>query len=219
MKLCLALMAMILAAVVMCGQAGGAGSTPVSVGKLIYAGDHKTVCFNEAFVEMASRDSRVRVARKFEEVKLHDVKLFEHPMVVMSGTGEYALSEQEVNYLRQYLLHGGFLLASSKCQDAAWDGAFRKAMEQVLPDAKLEVVPVDHALMKVMFDIKAVETVRKYDKPLWGLTVEGRMVVLYSPVGLNDSAQLGLDCCCCGGNEIRNARWINANALVYAMTR
>ncbi|MCA9307730.1 MAG: hypothetical protein KDA16_14465 [Phycisphaerales bacterium] len=26
-------------------------------------------------------------------------------------------------------------------------------------------------------------------------------------------------CCCCGGNEIRNARYINANILAYALTK
>lgn len=192
---------------------------PVSVGKLIYAGDHKTECFNDAFLEVVDRGSRVHVARQLAEVKLHDVKLFAHPIVVMSGKGDFTLTDGEVEYLRAFLRHGGFLLASGKCQDAAFDAAFRKAMKRVLPDSPLTPLPADHALLKVMFDIKQVQTVRAFDKPLWIVEIDGRAAVLYSPVGLNDSAGMGTDCCCCGGNEIRNARWINANAVMYAMTR
>ena len=51
---------------------------------------------------------------------------------------------------------------------------------------------------------------------LRGITLNGKIVLLYSPDGLNDSSNAE-GCCCCGGNEIQNAMEINANILAYAL--
>ena len=53
---------------------------------------------------------------------------------------------------------------------------------------------------------------------LEGLTIDGRVVMVYSADGLNDTANAGGNCCCCGGNEVLNARQVNVNLLVYAVT-
>ena len=51
---------------------------------------------------------------------------------------------------------------------------------------------------------------------LEGLTLNGKLVMVYSPHGLNNTANTK-GCCCCGGNEILNALDINVNVLVYAI--
>jgi hypothetical protein len=51
---------------------------------------------------------------------------------------------------------------------------------------------------------------------LFGLTIGGKIVLIYSPDGLNDTATMH-GCCCCGGNEIKNSQKVNANILVYAL--
>jgi hypothetical protein len=48
------------------------------------------------------------------------------------------------------------------------------------------------------------------------VSVNGRLAILYSPEGLNN-ARNAKGCCCCGGNELRNSREINVNALIYAL--
>ena len=45
----------------------------------------------------------------------------------------------------------------------------------------------------------------RYRATLEGLEIDGRIVLIYSPEGLNDTANAGGGCCCCGGNEIRNS--------------
>jgi len=47
--------------------------------------------------------------------------------------------------------------------------------------------------------------------------IAGRLGVVYSPDGLNDTGHTE-GCCCCGGNELRNAIEINVNVLAYALT-
>jgi hypothetical protein len=53
---------------------------------------------------------------------------------------------------------------------------------------------------------------------LYGLELDGRIVLIWSPDGLNDTANAGPNCCCCGGNEVKAAKMINVNLLSYALT-
>jgi hypothetical protein len=46
--------------------------------------------------------------------------------------------------------------------------------------------------------------------------VNGKIVVVFSEEGLNDSSNRA-GCCCCGGNEIQNAMEVNVNILAYAL--
>jgi hypothetical protein len=54
---------------------------------------------------------------------------------------------------------------------------------------------------------------------LKALEIDGRVVLIHSPDGLNDTDAEDIDpsCCCCGGNEVHEARRINANLLGYAL--
>jgi len=51
---------------------------------------------------------------------------------------------------------------------------------------------------------------------LLGLEINGKIVLVFSPHGLNDTAHTK-GCCCCGGNEISNAIKVNVNILTYAL--
>jgi hypothetical protein len=57
---------------------------------------------------------------------------------------------------------------------------------------------------------------------LEGLEIDGKIVMVYSPEGLNDTANAnksgGKNCCCCGGNEVKNSQQINVNIFTYALT-
>ena len=52
--------------------------------------------------------------------------------------------------------------------------------------------------------------------PLEGVSISGRVGVIYSQDGLNDTAHAP-GCCCCGGNEITNCLQVNVNILAYAL--
>jgi len=49
-------------------------------------------------------------------------------------------------------------------------------------------------------------------------TVKGRVVLVFSSDGLNDTAHAE-NCCCCGGDEIDKAEFINVNVLAYSLLR
>jgi hypothetical protein len=50
-----------------------------------------------------------------------------------------------------------------------------------------------------------------------GISIGGRLGVVYAQDGLNDTPHAA-GCCCCGGNELENAAEINVNILAYALT-
>ena len=76
-----------------------------------------------------------------------------------------------------------------------------------------------HPVFSTIFKIKDLEGGKKEEKGfLEGVTMNGKLVVVYSADGLNDS-QNSKNCCCCGGSELGNAMQINANILAYALLR
>ncbi len=160
---------------------------------------------------------------------MNDAGLFRFPFAIFSGEGAFELHEAERANLKRYLTSGGFLVASPGCSSMAWSESLKKTLGQIFPDQKLEPIPlVDDEghptpLFASLYEIRSLKTRRKgIEAHLEGLSLDGRLVLVYSTEGLNDTPRAGLDptgqeCCCCGANEIINAQALNANLLVYAL--
>jgi hypothetical protein len=192
----------------------GTGDT-IECANLIYAGAKSSVCFSEEFLTAVAGETSVNTARKFKAVKLSEPELFRFPFAVMTGEGAFALTEAEQRNLKLYLEKGGFLLASAGCSSKDWGDSFAREIEGIFADRKLAEVPMDHPIFRTVYDIQRLET-KQQDAKLQGMTLAGKIVVIYSPDGLNDTATMH-GCCCCGGNEIKNSQKVNANILVYAL--
>ncbi|MFW6058942.1 MAG: DUF4159 domain-containing protein [Phycisphaeraceae bacterium] len=203
------------------GEEDAPAAGVVRVGMLVYGEDEQTgVCFADDFLDTLARETHMRLHRAFEPVKLASDELFDYPFVVMTGQRAFTLSDAEREQLRQYVLHGGFVLASAGCSSERWAESFRETMNAVFDDAALEPIDLDHPLFHTVYDIDYLD-VRGSDEaspPLFASRIGDAVRVVFSPMGLNDTANAGDGCCCCGGNEVRNARLINANILAYALT-
>jgi hypothetical protein len=115
------------------------------------------------------------------------------------------------------VLHGGFLLASAGCSSEKWDRAFRREMQRVFGEDCLQPLAMDHPVFSTVRPIEELKLKKVSTRPrLYGMEVNGKMAVIYSHHGLNDTAHTE-GCCCCGGNEILNALEVNVNILVYAL--
>lgn len=192
-----------------------AGSDAVQCANLIYAGTRSSVCFSDQFLSIAARDTTVRTARKFKPVKLADGGIYSYPFAIMTGEGAFSLTESERTNLRRYLERGGFLLASAGCSSSQWDSSFRREIAAVFPERRLEPLTMDHEIFHTAYEIDQLQT-KGADAKLLGLSFAGKIVLIYSPDGLNDTSTMH-GCCCCGGNEIRNAQKVNVNILAYAL--
>jgi len=213
MKRTLARLALALAA----WAAAQAKDSVVQCANLIYGGTHTSRCFSSEFLGAAARETTVRTERRFKTVKLDSDELFTHPFSVITGEADFHFTQKESENLKQYVMNGGFLLASAGCSSATFDRAFRREIERVFGKDSLKALPADHAVFSTVKPIKELK-LKHVATPaqLYGLEVNGKIAVIYSPHGLNDTAHTE-GCCCCGGNEIVNSLDVNVNILIYAL--
>ena len=197
-------------------SAGDTGGEAVECANLIYAGTKSSVCFSEEFLSTVAGATSINTSRKFKPVKLGEKEVFRFPFAVMTGEGAFTLTEEERKNLKLYLEKGGFLLASAGCSSKEWGDSFAHEIETIFPDRKLAEVPMDHPIFRTVFDVQRLDMSHGGEAKLLGLTIGGKIVLIYSPDGLNDTGTMH-GCCCCGGNEIKNSQKVNANILAYAL--
>lgn len=198
-------------------QTGGEPDGIVQVANLVYAGTKSSQCFSDHFLIQAEKESSISTSRRFHAAKLGSDEVFGFPLCIMTGEGEFSLTDQERANLRQYIQGGGFLLASSGCSSREWDRSFRREMARVFPANSMQPLALDHQVFHTVYDITDLEGLHGKPRPLDGISFGSRLGVLYSQDGLNDTAHTQ-GCCCCGGNEITNCAQINVNVLAYALT-
>ncbi|MDX1679280.1 MAG: DUF4159 domain-containing protein [Akkermansiaceae bacterium] len=189
----------------------------VQCGNLIYAGVKTSKCFSDEFLSNVQQKTSITTERRFKPVKLSDEELFKIPFVIMTGEGDFSLTAKERKNLKQYLENGGFLLASASCSNADWDSAFRREIKRMFGNDSLKDIGLDHEIFRTVYEIEDLKLSKSGGEgKLRGMTHNGKIVVVYSSDGLNDTSHTE-GCCCCGGNEIQNSMEINANILAYAL--
>lgn len=193
------------------------GEATVRCGNLVYAVNKTSVCFSDRFLRRLAVDTNVRPSPKFVTARLDDASVYGMPFCVISGEGGFEFTPRERSILRRYLAHGGFVLASAGCSDARWARSFRAEIARVLPERQLRALPPGHPVFSIIYPIARVDT-HNSGRPsvLEGLEFGGRLALVFSPDGLNDTRN-SENCCCCGGDELNRAEFINANILAYAL--
>lgn len=195
---------------------GGEPESIVQVANLVYAGVKSSHCFSDHFLLLAQKESSITTSRRFHAVKLGSDELFNFPLVIITGEGSFQLTDGERDNLRRFVNRGGFLLASAGCSSSDWDRSFRREMSLAFPENPMRPLGMDHPVFHTVYDIKELQAKHGTPHPLEGVSISNRLGVLYSQDGLNDTAHTQ-GCCCCGGNEIRNAEQINVNILAYSL--
>jgi hypothetical protein len=189
----------------------------VECGNLIYAGTRTSKCFSDEFLTTVQQKTSISTERRFKAVKLADEELFKIPFVIMTGEGDFNLTTKERENLKRYLQNGGFLLASASCSNKPWATAFEREIKSIFGNDTLNDIPADHEIFRTIFTVKDMKLSHSApESMLRGMTHNGKIVVVYSTEGLNDTSHTE-GCCCCGGNEIQNSMEINANILAYAL--
>lgn len=191
----------------------------VRCANLVYDKDKSSVCFSAEFLAQIQRDTHVLTEPQFQQIRLESLELYQFPFAVMSGEGAFRLTEPQRENLRNYLNGGGFVVASAGCSSPEWSASLREEVARVFPDAPLTRLDVSHPIFHTVYDIKELDGKKRAAQPyLEGLEIDGRIALVISADGLNDTGKVGGNCCCCGGNEIGNARQVNVNLLAYALT-
>lgn len=105
-----------------------------------------------------SRDRRGDV--NYWVVRATDDQLFNCPILIGSDVGTAALSNAEVQRLREYLLKGGFLWVDDFWGEQAW-AQWTRELSKALPDAEytIEDVPLSDPIFRSMIEVKRVPQV------------------------------------------------------------
>jgi len=190
----------------------------VKCANLVYANNKSSVCFSDQFLAQAAKDTNTKTTGKFTAIRADEVELYEYPFAVMTGEGAFVLTAAQRDNLKNYLTRGGFLLASAGCSSPEWAASFNREIKTIFPTLEMKKLEMSHELFRTVYEIKELTAKRNSTPHLSGLEIDGKIVVVFTEDGLNDTANAGPNCCCCGGNEIRNAKLINVNLLAYALT-
>ena len=192
----------------------------VRCANLVYGRNKSSVCFSDKFLNQIKADTNINANPRFETVKLDSSDLYEHPFSVMTGEGKFSLTSAQRHNMRRYLERGGFIVASAGCSSKLWNRCFASEIKTVFPKTPLQVIEADHPIFHTVYDV----TSSRYKSGgaklplLKGLEIDGKIVLVWSPEGLNDTGNAGPNCCCCGSNEVKSAKRINVNLLAYALT-
>ncbi len=212
-----ALLRWLIAILALSSSACAVDSRRVEIGNLTYAGDKTSVCFSDRFLTTVKVEAGIEVATRMRSVRLADpTDLASVPFAVMNGQEAFRFTPEERGNLKTWLSTGGFLLASAGCSSQQWNASFSSEMESVFGAGCMAEVGLDHAIFKTLFVITSTPLSHGGIGSFKGLTLDGRLVCLFSPEGLNDTAHTQ-GCCCCGGNEVKAAEEIVANVLVFAL--
>jgi hypothetical protein len=190
----------------------------VVAGNLIYAGDKTSVCFSDRFLTTVDTEARIPTEKRLRTVRLGRWdELAAVSFAVMNGQEAFTFTPEERTNLKRWLTGGGFLLASAGCSAEQWSASLRREVETALGANSLQPVPFTHPVFHSLFPITSAPLSHGGSGRFEGVSVDGRLAVLFSPEGLNDTAHTQ-GCCCCGGNEVKQAEEVVANTLVYALT-
>jgi hypothetical protein len=167
----------------------------------------------------------LNVQFKREVLDPADASLFKHPVAYVTGLRDFKLTDGQVANLRAYLTGGGVLIADAAAGKAAFDAAFRREIQRVLPDAELAPLPLDSPLYQMPNRIGAVDyspVVKAQNEELnapvlEGIKIDGQLAVVYSPLSLSNGwEQLGF--AYNRGYADADAIQIGVNILSYALT-
>ena len=167
----------------------------------------------------------VKFKRENVSLKKFDPKAATYPLIYMTGHREFTWDKDEVARLQKYLKAGGILMADACCGRMSFDMAFRREIQKVFPEQKLQRLPLDHPLLHCHYDVKTVDytpRVREdfgpFDTPeLEGLTIDGKLAVVYSKFDLGNGWEQFPHAYAYGLKD-DSALQIGTNAIVYAMT-
>ncbi len=162
-----------------------------------------------------NRWTKVKTKVLEDMIELDDKKLQEIPLVYIASNAAFAFSEKERENLRNFFYNSGFLLFSDISDERSPDGPVANSIQFELwkilgGDYNLRQITKAHPLNVTFFQFSNLPIKGKNAK-LWGISLKGRLSVLY------DAAGLGL-AWAKGDKEDEQILKLGVNIIAYALT-
>lgn len=108
-------------------------------------------------MQLVSRASSLQM-RQEKRIKYTDPELFETPFIFMNGHHNFVLGPPEIEVLRKYLSHGGFVFASGCCTNPDFPTAWWREFSRIFPREAVKVLPYDHLIYRSFYKIQKVQS-------------------------------------------------------------
>ena len=195
----------------------------VPIARVQYQGGGDWYSDEESLVELLAytrQHTLLDVGQEEATVELSSDELFQYPYLYLTGHGNVTFSATEVDRLRRYLTHGGFLHIDD---NYGLDEHIRPELQKVFPEKELVEVPFDHPIYHTRYDFpNGLPKIHEHDGEAprgYGLFDEsGRLMVFYThetdlgdgwePASVHDNPP----------EKRRAALRMGVNILTYAMT-
>jgi len=162
---------------------GPAAPCELTIARLMYGGGGDWYANPSSLPNLAqavARRTRLSVCDTIATVAVTDERLFQFPLIYMTGHGNVHFTAEERSRLRLYLESGGFLWADD---NYGMDESFRRELHAIFPDHPLTPIPASHPLFSSQYRLPALPKIHEHDgKPAQALGVffGSELVVLYT---------------------------------------
>jgi hypothetical protein len=190
------------------------------MGRLRYSQNDGNDCsgVGQELLRLVSRASTIRVQQE-KRVRLTDADLFETPFVFMNGHNDFVLSREELEALRKYLAHGGFLFLSGCCTNPDFPKAARREFARLFAGESVKELPYDHPIYRSFYRITRVRSLHESkDIHLEGLYVQGHLVMVMCEDGLCCAFSMTSRCNPGKGVGPEDGQKLALNIAVYSLT-
>lgn len=190
------------------------------MGRVKYSDNDGNDCggVGEDLMKLVSKASTIKVQEE-RHVKLKDPLLFETPFLFMNGHNNFVLSEEELQNLRKYLGHGGFIMASGCCTNPDFPKAWRREFSRIFPGEAVKKLSYNHLIYRSFYQIGRVKSLDDgHEIQLEGLFIEGNLVAVMCEDGLCCSFSADNSCNSGHGISPADGQKIALNIAVYALT-
>jgi hypothetical protein len=154
-----------------------------TIARLKYAGGGDWYWGSSAIPNMLKflkENTNIPVSEEEVRVSVMDENLFSYPFLFLTGHGNIKFSDQELERLRSYFSHGGFLFANDSY---GLKEAFFREMKRLFPDEDLVELPFSHGIYHCFYQFpNGLPKIHKHDgKPPQGFGIfhQGRLVVFF----------------------------------------
>lgn len=199
------------------------------IAQMIYDGEWKTRRTGlSVLVDSFNQMTEAPAILGLREKKLSDSGISGVSILYVTGHEGFKLNAEEREQLKKYLLDGGFLFAEACCGRAGFDKGFREELGKILPQNALKLVSADSSIFHqpnkiaksgITPALAARAGGAKTLKPeLYGIEINGRLAVVYSPLGMAGGWESSQGPYAFGYNDT-GALALGQNILMYALTR
>jgi len=190
------------------------------MGRVKYSTNDGNDCgsVGQDLMRLVSRASTLKIQEE-RKVRLGDPDLYETPFIFMNGHNDFILTAAEIENLKKYLSHGGFIFASGCCTNPNFPTAWRREFGRIFPNESVKAISYDHLIYRSFYRINRVRCLNENrDIQLEGLFYEGNLVAVMCEDGLCCAFSAANKCNEGKGVSPDDGQKLALNIAVYALT-